>query len=96
MLMQVLFSGSKSAPDVPFRFVQIQNLSRLTCKRWVDLEKTFCYIFMYRTLTYPKRHRRLPHRRLIFTDVLIAVGMRFDDRVTGKLETYAKIGRAHV
>ena len=23
-------------------------------------------------------------------DVLIAVGMRFDDRVTGKLETYAK------
>mgnify|MGYP000317405786 CR=1 FL=1 len=23
-------------------------------------------------------------------DVLIAVGMRFDDRVTGKLDTYAK------
>ena len=23
-------------------------------------------------------------------DVLIAVGMRFDDRVTGKLETYAR------
>ena len=68
--MQVLFSGSKSAPDVPFRFVQIQNLSRLTCKRWVDLEKTFCYIFMYSTLTYPKCHRRLPHRRLIFNNII--------------------------
>ena len=30
----------------------------------------FCYNRMYRTLTYPKRHRRLPHRRLIFNNII--------------------------
>ena len=70
MLMQVLFPGSKSAPDVPLRFIQIQNLSCLPCKRWVDLEKTLGDVFMYRTLTNPKRRRRLPHRRLIFNDII--------------------------
>jgi len=31
-----------------------------------------------------------PNRKTMECDVLIAIGMRFDDRVTGNLETYAK------
>lgn len=30
----------------------------------------FCYYYVYRTLTYPKRNRRLPHRRLIFNNII--------------------------
>ena len=47
VLMQILFSRSQSAPDVPLRFIDIQNLPGLSCKTWVDMEKAVCYIFMF-------------------------------------------------
>lgn len=46
-LMQVFLPGCQSAPNVPFRFIHIQNFPGLGCQGRIDLRKTFCYIFMY-------------------------------------------------
>ena len=59
--MQIFFFRSKSAPDMTFLLVHIQNLSNLYGKRWIDHFETFSTVFMYRTLTYPELLRRLTH-----------------------------------
>lgn len=47
MLMQILFSRSQAAPDMPFGFVHIKHLPGLSCKARIDMEKAVCYILMY-------------------------------------------------
>lgn len=70
MLMKIFFSCCHPATDMPFGFVHIQYLACLTCQRRVDLEKSFGYVLMYRTLADPKLLRRLPHSRVILYDII--------------------------
>lgn len=70
-LMQILLFGCKSPTNVSFRLVHIQNFSCLACKGWINLDKTFCNVFMYRTFTNSKFFRCLPYC-CIFLDYIIS------------------------
>ena len=45
-LVQIFFTGGEAAADVALGFVGVQNVSGFRGQRWVDLEKTFCYVFV--------------------------------------------------
>ena len=45
--MKVLLPGSKSATDVTFFFIHIQNLTRLSRQCRIDLDQPVCHIFMF-------------------------------------------------
>lgn len=65
-LFSLLFQMLKSLTDTCFNMHIFSNQSNNTSSSTV----LYCYNRMYSTLTYPKRHRRLPHRRLIFNDII--------------------------
>lgn len=65
-LFSLLFQMLKSLTDTCFNMHIFSNQSNNTSSSTV----LYCYNRMYRTLTYPKRHRRLPHRRLIFNNII--------------------------
>lgn len=69
MLMQILLSGSKSAPDMALRLICIKHPSGCQSQRWVDLNEPLCHIFMYCTLTNPKLLRSLPHSCIILYNI---------------------------
>ena len=68
-IMQIFFLCRQPAADMSLRLVHIQHDPGLARQRWVDLLQAFGYVFMYRTLTYPKLLRRLSHRRIIIDDI---------------------------
>lgn len=70
MLVQILFLSSKAAADMALGLVQIQNLPCIRCQCGIDLHKALGYVLMYRTLAYPKRLRRLPHRGVIVDNIV--------------------------
>lgn len=70
MPVQIFFSCSQSASDMPFRFISVQDFSCFLCKRRVDRQKTVCYIFMYRALAHPKLFCCLSHRCFMFNDII--------------------------
>ncbi len=67
--MQILLSGSQSAADVTLGFIDIQYLPRLLRQRRVDLDKTLCYVLMYRAFTDTECLRCLPHRGVVVDDI---------------------------
>ena len=68
-LAQIFVLRRKSAPDMPLRFVHVENLARLRGKGRIDLGEAFCHIFMYRTLADSEMPRRLTHRCIIVDDI---------------------------
>lgn len=68
-MMQVFFPCGKTSSDMPFGFVDIQHLSCTLCQSGVDLRKSFCYVFMYRTLADPKLLCRLPYCGVIVNNI---------------------------
>ncbi len=70
MLMKILLSRSHPAPDMPLRFIRIQNLAGLPGQGRIDLEEPFGDVLMYRTLADPEPLRRLPHRRIILYNII--------------------------
>ena len=69
--MQIFLPGSHSAPDVPFRFVNVQHHTGLPGKRRVDVPKTLRHILMHRTFTDSKFFRSLAHSRIVVDDVIV-------------------------
>ena len=50
--------------------LQLKHLEALTSPHKQPSQKhLFCYIYMYRALTYPKLFCRLPHSRMIFNNI---------------------------
>ena len=47
MHMQIFLPGSKSATDVTFFFIHIQNLTRLSRQCRIDLDQPVCHICFY-------------------------------------------------
>ena len=83
-LVQIFFTGGEAAADVALGFVGVQNVSGFRGQRWVDLEKTFCYVFVYRRFRYSKPARRLPHRCLILYDIIGDFYCSFFDIISHK------------
>ena len=70
MLMQIFFPGSQPSTNMPFGFVHVQNLSCRTSQCRINLKETLSYILMYSTFTYPKLLCCLPHRGIIFYNII--------------------------
>ncbi len=90
MHMQIFLPGSKSATDVTFFFIHIQNLTCLSRQCRIDLNQPVCYIFMYCTLTNPKFFRRLSYCRFCFYYVMCNLHCTFFDIILQR-----KIPRRH-
>ena len=67
--MQIFFLRRHPAPDMTLGFVHVKYFSRLRSKRWIDLRKAFCDIFMYRAFTYPEMLRSLPDRGIVLDNI---------------------------
>lgn len=70
VLMLIFFFRRHPAPDMAFRFVDVQYYTRPGCKRRVDMGKALGHIFMHGRFTDPKFPRRLPHCRIVVYDVI--------------------------
>ena len=70
MLMQILLLRGHSSPYVPLRFIDIQHNPGLSGKSRIDMQETFCHIFMYRTFADSKFFRSLAHSRIIVNDII--------------------------
>ena len=68
--MQIFFSGSQSTADMALGLVQIQDLPRLRRQSRIYLKKSFCAVFMYRRLRYPKLLCCLPYCCLFFNNII--------------------------
>ena len=90
MHMQIFLPGSKSATDVTFFFIHIQNLTRLSRQCRIDLDQPVCHIFMYCTLTDSKFFRRLSYCRFCFYYVMCNLHCTFFDIILQR-----KIPRRH-
>lgn len=66
----VFFPRSKSAPDMPFRLIDIQHFPGFPGQSRIDLYETFGYVFMYRTLTDPELLRSLSDRSIFFNNII--------------------------
>lgn len=65
-----IFLSSPSAPDMAFRFVDVQYHTRPGCKRRIDMGKALGHIFMHGRFTDPKFPGRLSHCRIVVYDVI--------------------------
>ena len=65
----VLFLRGKSAADVAFGFVDVQNDARLGGKGRIDLFEAFRDVLMYRRFADPEPFRRLPHRCVMLNNI---------------------------
>ena len=70
MLMQILLPGGKAAADVALGFIHGQDLADLCCQGGVDLPETLGDVLMYGALAHPEPLRRLPHRGLMFNNII--------------------------
>ena len=70
MLMKVFLPGSQSAPNMPFRFINVQYYTGTGSQGGIDLEETFRNILMYRRFRHPKFLRRLPYRGFLFNNII--------------------------
>ena len=68
--MQILFPCSQSTTYMALGFIYVKNLPCLCCQRRVNLQETFCAVFMYRTLAYSEFLRRLSHSCLCLNNVI--------------------------
>ena len=68
--MQIFLPGSHSAPDVPFRFVNVQHHTGLPGKRRVGVQKRLRHNLMHRTFTDSKFFRSLARSRAVADDVI--------------------------
>lgn len=70
VLMLIFFFRRHPAPDMAFRFVDVQYHTRPGCKRRIDMGKALGHIFMHGRFTDPKFPGRLPHCRIVVYDVI--------------------------
>ena len=70
VLMLIFFFRRHPAPDMAFRFVDVQYYTRPGCKRRIDMGKALGHIFMHGRFTDPKFPGRLPHCRILVYDVI--------------------------
>lgn len=68
--MQILFPGSKSAPDMPFGFIGIQYLACLRRKSRIDLKEPLGHVLMYSTFADSEFFCRLPYSGVAFYDII--------------------------
>lgn len=47
MLMEIFLFRSHPAADMTLRLVDIKHNPGLLCKPRIDVQKAFCYVFMY-------------------------------------------------
>lgn len=79
MLMHIFLLRGKPPANMALRFVHIQNLSGLCCKRRIHLLKAFCNVLMYRAFTDTESLCCLSHRGIIVDDIVSnADGALFD------------------
>ena len=70
VLVQILLSGSQSAPDMSFRLVDIQHLPRLFRQRRIHLRQPLRHILMYRAFADAEGLGSLPHRGVVVDDIV--------------------------
>ena len=68
--MQIFFSGSKSAADMPFGFVGIEHLAGLGRKSRIDLNEPLGNVLMYSTFADSEFFCRLPYSGVAFYDII--------------------------
>ena len=69
VLVQILLSGSQSAPDMTLGFIHIQYLPRLLRQRRIHLHQSLRHVLMYRAFADAEGLRCLPHRGVVLDDI---------------------------